>query len=37
MYATLTLIEFAISCYASPTFSDELAGVMWDSYVLDKN
>jgi hypothetical protein len=28
---------FAISCYASPTFSDELAEVMWDSYVLDKN
>jgi hypothetical protein len=28
---------FAISCYASPTFSDELAEVMWDNYVLDKN
>jgi hypothetical protein len=28
---------FAISRYASPTFSDELTGAMWDSYVLDKN
>jgi hypothetical protein len=28
---------FAISRYASPTSSDEMAGVMWDSYVLDKN
>jgi hypothetical protein len=28
---------FAISRYASPTFSDELTEAMWDSYVLDKN